>query len=110
MAPEANIGDVSVKTDSFSFGVVLLELLTGLPPIDQNRDGIDIVTHVYEIIGDKSIDALLDYNDGPWIQYDINYSKQLYYIAKLCLEKKSKRPTMFDVCHQITQLLESLQD
>lgn len=110
MAVEAFKGDVSVKTDSFSFGVVLLELLTGLPPLDENREGIDLVTHVDEVIGDKSIDPLLDYAAGAWKQDDINYSKQLYFIAKLCLEKKSKRPTMVDVCHQITQLLESLQE
>lgn len=43
MAPEAFRGDVSVKIDVFSFGVVLLELLTGLPPYDENREGCDLV-------------------------------------------------------------------
>ena len=39
MAPEAVRGEVSVKLDVFSFGVVLLELLTALPPMDENRLG-----------------------------------------------------------------------
>lgn len=43
MAPEAFRGDISVKIDTFSFGVVLLELLTGLPPLDNEREGVDIV-------------------------------------------------------------------
>jgi serine/threonine protein kinase len=33
MAPEAPRFDISAKLDSFAFGVVLLELLTGLPPL-----------------------------------------------------------------------------
>lgn len=37
-------GDVSVKLDTYSFGVVLLELITGLPPLDENREGCDIVS------------------------------------------------------------------
>jgi interleukin-1 receptor-associated kinase 4 len=36
-------GDISVKLDTFSFGVVLLELLTSLPPYDEHRDGVDLV-------------------------------------------------------------------
>ncbi|KAJ8966963.1 hypothetical protein NQ314_003185, partial [Rhamnusium bicolor] len=42
MAPEAFRGDISVKLDTFSFGVVLLELLTSLPPMDENREGSDL--------------------------------------------------------------------
>lgn len=43
MAPEAFQGDISVKLDTFSFGVVLLELLTSLPPMDENREASDLV-------------------------------------------------------------------
>jgi interleukin-1 receptor-associated kinase 4 len=39
-------GDISVKLDTFSFGVVLLELLTSLPPYDEHRDGVDLVSIV----------------------------------------------------------------
>lgn len=44
MSPEAFRGDVSVKIDVFSFGIVLLELLTGLAPYDESRTGCDLVS------------------------------------------------------------------
>jgi interleukin-1 receptor-associated kinase 4 len=46
MSPEAFRGDVSVKLDVFSFGVVLLELLTGLPPFDEFRQHRDLVCNL----------------------------------------------------------------
>ncbi|KAM9854398.1 interleukin-1 receptor-associated kinase 4 isoform 2-T2 [Aulostomus maculatus] len=38
MAPEALRGEITPKSDVFSFGVVLLEILSGLPPADENRE------------------------------------------------------------------------
>ena len=50
MAPEAVRGEVTVKLDVFSFGVVLLELLTGLPAMDQDREVRDLVGHLEEVV------------------------------------------------------------
>lgn len=46
MSPEAFRGDISVKVDVFSFGIVLLELLTGLAPLDESRTGYDLVSNL----------------------------------------------------------------
>ena len=43
MAPEAMRGDLSVKVDVFSFGAVILEIITGLPSFDRTRENRDIV-------------------------------------------------------------------
>jgi serine/threonine protein kinase len=51
-----NAGDVSVKLDIFSFGVILLELLTGLAPFDANREHVDLLAHVTELLFDASDD------------------------------------------------------
>jgi len=48
MAPEANRGDVSAKMDVWSYGVVLLEILTNLPMFDRTRDPVDLVTLVIQ--------------------------------------------------------------
>ncbi|KAM4882989.1 interleukin-1 receptor-associated kinase 4 isoform 2-T3 [Thomomys bottae] len=38
MAPEALRGEITPKSDIYSFGVVLLEIITGLPAVDENRE------------------------------------------------------------------------
>ncbi len=43
MAPEAMRGDISIKIDVYSFGAVLLEIVTGLEPVDDDRENRDIV-------------------------------------------------------------------
>lgn len=44
-APEVLDGDVSVKLDTFSFGVVLLELLTGLAPCHKDKPLVKVVLY-----------------------------------------------------------------
>ncbi|XP_027714746.1 interleukin-1 receptor-associated kinase 4 isoform X3 [Vombatus ursinus] len=38
MAPEALRGEITPKSDIYSFGVVLLEIITGLPAVDEQRE------------------------------------------------------------------------
>ncbi|KAF2880644.1 hypothetical protein ILUMI_25538 [Ignelater luminosus] len=106
MAREAFRGDVSVKLDTYSFGVVLLELITGLPPLDENREGCDIVTHVEEVCEDDSIAPLIDLKAGSWVAQNINFGEELYKIAVRCLEQnRKKRPTMVEVMEELAELI-----
>ncbi|GFR28320.1 interleukin-1 receptor-associated kinase 4 [Trichonephila clavata] len=91
MAREAFCGDVSVKLDTFSFGVVLLELLTGLPPYDPKREDRDLITHM------ESCDDILTMLDQKVI-WNVQNAIALHKIAKRCLiPLKKPRPTIFEL-------------
>lgn len=51
MPPEAFRGDISTKFDVFSFGIVLLELLSGKRPFDEELNE-DLLTYVSENLSD----------------------------------------------------------
>ena len=105
MAPEAFRGDVSVKLDTFSYGVVLLEILTGLPPHDDNREGRDLLSHIEE--SDDPPSVLCDSKAGDWPQ---GMPEAFHQLALLCSEEKKKRPTMVDVVEKWKPYLEKWTD
>ena len=67
MAPEIVRGTYDYeKVDIFAFGVLQLELLTGLPVVCPERRE-DLVTYVERVIGgDENISLVLDPNAGDW--------------------------------------------
>lgn len=104
MAPEAIRFDISAKLDSFAFGVVLLEILTGLPPSDNNREETDLVSHVTENLED-SIIGLLDPRAGPWCHQTAD---DLYRVAHRCLrDRKKERVLVKEVLSDLEILLAS---
>ncbi|KAK3095175.1 hypothetical protein FSP39_011056 [Pinctada imbricata] len=98
MAPEAIRFDISSKLDSFAFGVVLLEILTGLPPNDPNRSEQDLLSFVEENI-DSSVEDLLDKKAGPWC---VDTADKLYQISLQCTEtSKKKRVTVNQILTEL---------
>lgn len=62
MAPEyASSGKLTEKSDVFSFGVVLLELITGRKPVDTSQPVGDesLVEWVSYIVDDPDLSSLL---------------------------------------------------
>lgn len=62
MAPEyASSGKLTEKSDVFSFGVVLLELITGRKPVDASQPVGDesLVEWVSYIVDDPDLSSLL---------------------------------------------------
>lgn len=100
MAPEAFRGDISVKMDTFSFGIVLLELLTGLPSYQEDREGCDLLSYVQESEAEPA--ELLDEKAGQW---DIDIATQLSALADLCTEAKKRRPTMVQTLHNYLKIV-----
>lgn len=108
MPREAFAGDISVKLDTFSFGVVLLELLTSRPPIGNGEDGADLVTYIGETVEGDDISDLVDYKAGSWTESTINYALNFYKIAQNCLEEKHRRPTMLQVKVHLDDLIKNI--
>ncbi|RWS25270.1 interleukin-1 receptor-associated kinase 4-like protein, partial [Leptotrombidium deliense] len=100
MAPEAFRGDISVKLDTFSFGVVMLELLTGLSPYDCEREEADVLSYVEEhILGEFDEDEIdeqrlqpfLDKKAGNW---DTTVAVKYFKLSRCATEQRKKnRPT-----------------
>ncbi|KAI7811716.1 interleukin-1 receptor-associated kinase 4 [Triplophysa rosa] len=91
MAPEALRGEITPKSDIFSFGVVLLEILSGLPPVDESRDP-KLLMEMKDEIDDEEA-SLEDFIDQKMKGWRMQEAEKMYEVASQCLcEKKNKRP------------------
>lgn len=91
----------------YSFGVVLLELITGRKPVGEFGDGVDIVRWVRKIeceIAEPSDAAtVLAILDLRLQGYALSSVINMFKIAMLCVEDdSSNRPTMREVVHVLT--------
>lgn len=131
MPPEAFRGDISTKFDTFSYGIILLELLSGLKPFDEQLEE-DILTHIKyklsdiddelakstQLIGqdsavstalekeakDKFLAQLLDKNAGEW---NFAKSRELFIISLASTdEMKKTRPELISLLPAIEALSE----
>lgn len=97
---------VNEKCDIYSYGVVLLELLTGKRPVQPLEQGGDLVTWTRNYIKSNSLDSTildrrLDVGDGATVDHMISVMK----IALLCTSKSPfDRPPMRQV---VSMLIES---
>ncbi|KAL8612356.1 hypothetical protein ACOMHN_020175 [Nucella lapillus] len=103
LAPEAIRFDVSTKLDSYSFGVVLLEVITGLPAQDDEREEISLTGHIMENVEDPAeIHDYVDQSAGSWHDGVID---KLYDMAMRCLtHSKKRRPNVRDIRPELEAL------
>ncbi|KAB1270425.1 Interleukin-1 receptor-associated kinase 4 [Camelus dromedarius] len=101
MAPEALRGEITPKSDIYSFGVVLLEIITGLPAVDEHREP-QLLLDIKEEIEDEE-KTIEDYIDKKMNDTDCTSIETVYSVASQCLhEKKNKRPDI----KKVQQLLQ----
>ncbi|XP_069484119.1 interleukin-1 receptor-associated kinase 4 [Ambystoma mexicanum] len=108
MAPEALRGEITIKSDIFSLGVVFLEIITGLPPVDENRDP-QLLLDIKEEIEDEE-KTVSDYLDEKMEDCDSSTGEKMYSIASQCLHQlKNRRPDIKKVIQDLEKLADSLQ-
>ncbi|XP_020581756.1 proline-rich receptor-like protein kinase PERK3 [Phalaenopsis equestris] len=104
IAPEYFMyGKVSIKVDVYAFGVVLLELLTGRKPInDESPKGLEsLVMWAIPILERGDVVELLDpILDG---KYEEDQMKRMVCAASLCIRRAARRRP------QMNQVLEILR-
>ncbi|KAM9375375.1 interleukin-1 receptor-associated kinase 4 isoform 2-T2 [Pholidichthys leucotaenia] len=102
MAPEALRGEITPKSDIFSFGVVLLEILSGLPPADENREPQFLMEMRYDIDDEDEELTLEDFLDKKMKDWELVQVETIYSLASSCLhERKNRRPVIKQILAEI---------
>ncbi|XP_044049514.1 interleukin-1 receptor-associated kinase 4 [Siniperca chuatsi] len=109
MAPEALRGEITPRSDVFSFGVVLLELLSGLPPADENREPQFLMEVRYDIDDEDEELTLEDFLDKKMGDWEVSQAESIYSLACNCLhERKNRRPVIKQVLLELKGVVKSI--
>lgn len=109
MAPEALRGEITQKSDIFSFGVVLLEILSGLPPTDENREPQFLMEVRYDIDDEDEELTLENFLDKKMGDFELYQAETIYTLACNCLlERKNRRPVIKQVRLELTGVVKSI--
>ncbi|XP_070762859.1 interleukin-1 receptor-associated kinase 4 isoform X1 [Enoplosus armatus] len=109
MAPEALRGEITPRSDVFSFGVVLLELLSGLPPVDENREPQFLMEMRYDIDDEDEELTFEDFLDRKMGDWELSQVESIYSLACNCLhERKNRRPVIKQVLLELKGVVKSI--
>ncbi|XP_032379467.1 interleukin-1 receptor-associated kinase 4 isoform X2 [Etheostoma spectabile] len=109
MAPEALRGEITPRSDVFSFGVVLLEILSGLPPADENREPQFLMEVRYDIDDEDEELTLGDFLDKKMSDWELSQVETVYSLGCNCLhDRKNRRPVIKQVLLELKGVVKSI--
>ncbi|XP_031373154.1 probable serine/threonine-protein kinase PIX13 [Punica granatum] len=97
-------GKISAKTDCYCFGVVLLQLITGLRTTDPILGGKSLVAWARPLLRDKNYPGLLDRRIGD--SYNVHQLFWMVRVAEKCLCRNPRnRMTMDKAVYTLTCMM-----
>nr|XP_025139700.1 interleukin-1 receptor-associated kinase 3 isoform X2 [Bubalus bubalis] len=99
-------GKLSIKTDVYSFGIVIMEVLTGCKVVLDEPKHIQLRDLLIELMEKRGLDSCISFLDKKVPPCPQNFSAKLFSLAGRCATTRAKlRPSMDEVLN----ILESTQ-
>lgn len=94
---------VNEKSDIYSFGVVLLELVTGKPPVDPEFGEKDLVKWVCSTIDQKGVEPVLD------SRLDMAFKEEISRVLNIGLICASSLPINRPAMRRVVKMLQEVR-
>ncbi|XP_011725559.2 interleukin-1 receptor-associated kinase 3 isoform X1 [Macaca nemestrina] len=102
-------GKLSIKTDVYSFGIVIMEVLTGCRVVLDDPKHIQLRDLLIELMEKRGLDSCLSFLDKKVPPCPRNFSIKLFCLAGQCAATRAKlRPSMDEVLNTLESTQASL--